>query len=160
MHCAQPPCVEACPKDAIYKREDGVVLIAKGKCNACEDQPGQIKLCMTACPYSAIQLNHEKGVVEACTFCVHRLEVGLEPACVRACLGRCLIFGDLNDPDSEISQKVKEAGDRVFILKPEEESGPSIWYISPEGANLDKVSLLTKVKPVFGYKSNYVKPTM
>ena len=160
MHCENPPCLEACPKDAIYKREDGVVLIAKGKCNACEDQPGQIRLCIPACPYSAIQFNQDKGTVEACTFCVHRLEVGLEPACVRACLGRCLIFGDLNDPDSRIAQKVKEAGDRAFVLKLEEECGPSILYINPDGVNLAKVSPLNEVKPIFGYKSNYVKPVM
>ena len=115
---------------------------------------------MPACPYSAVQFNPKKSTVEACTFCVHRLEVGLEPACVRACLGRCLTFGDLNDPDSEIARKVKEAGDRVFTLKPEEECGPSIWYINPDGVNLDKISPLTKFKPVFGYKSDYVKPTM
>lgn len=153
MHCADPPCIEACPKEAIYKREeDGLVLIAKGKCDACVDQPEGIKKCLPACPYGAIQFSEEKGVVEACTLCVHRLEVGLEPACVRACIARCLTFGDFDDPSSEVSQKVREAGNNIFVLKPEAGSKPSIRYIKPPGVSLDKLVCLDKAVVMYGFR--------
>lgn len=154
MHCARPPCVESCPKDAICKREDGIVLITGDKCNACEDQTEGIKKCIPACPYGAIQFSEEKGVVEACTLCVHRIDAGadLEPVCVRACIARCLTFGDFGDPDSEVSQKVREAGDNVFVLKPEEGSKPSVRYIKPPGVGLDQVARLDKAVVMYGFK--------
>lgn len=154
VHCENPPCVEACPKDAIYRNENGIVLIAKGKCNACVDQPEGIKKCIPACPYGAVQFSEEKGVVEACTLCAHRIEADadLEPACVRACIGRCLAFGDLNDPNSKISQKIKEAGDSVFVLKPEKGTNPSLRYIKPPGVSLDKVANLDKAVVMYGYE--------
>lgn len=153
MHCAVPPCVPACPKEAISKREeDGVVLIAKSRCDACVDQPEGIKKCIPACPYGAIQFSEEKNVVEACTLCVHRIDADLEPACVRACIARCLTFGDLNNPDSQISQKITEVGDRVFVLKPEEGSRPSIRYIAPEGIGAGRVSCLDKTAVMYGFK--------
>lgn len=159
-HCGDAPCIPSCPKEAISKRIDGIVLIAMDKCNACEDQPGQIKLCMPACPYGAIQFNEKKKAAEACTFCVHRIEVGQEPACVRACLGRCLTFGDLSDPKSEISQKAKKAGRRLFVLQEEKKTDPAVLYISPKGVDLKKISPLARVKPMYGYGAEYAKPTM
>ena len=152
MHCAAPPCVEACPKDAIHKREDGIVLIDKAKCNACADQPDGVKKCIPACPYGAIQFNEEESVAQAYTLCVHRIEENLKPACVRACVGNCLLFGDLGDPNSEVSQKVREAGDRVFVLKPEKETNPSLRYIRPPGVSLDKVSFIDKAEIIYGFK--------
>ncbi len=156
-HCKDAPCIPSCPKEAIYKRMDGITLIAKDKCNACEDQPGQIKLCMPACPYGAIQFNEKQKAAEVCTFCVHRIEVGQEPACVRACLGRCLTFGDFNDPKSEVSQKAKKAGKRLFVFQAEKKTHPAVKYIAPKGAG---ISLLAKVKPIYGYGSEFTKPTM
>ncbi len=147
MHCAEPPCVEACPKSAIHKREDGIVLIDKAKCNACIDQK-----CLLACPYGAIQFNDEKGVAQSCTLCVHRIEAGVKPACVRACVGACLEFGDLNNPNSEVSKKAKEAGERVFVLKPEKKTGPSIYYIRPKGLTQQAVSNLDNATSIFGFK--------
>lgn len=83
-HCAEPACMKACPVGAISKRsQDGIVLIDQAACIGC-------KYCSTACPYGAPQFNEETGVTEKCTFCVHRLDVGLEPACVTACLGGAL----------------------------------------------------------------------
>lgn len=159
-HCGDAPCIPSCPKEAISKRIDGIVLIAMDKCNACEDQPNRIKKCIPACPYGAIQFNEKKKAAETCTFCVHRIEVGQEPACVRACLGRCLTFGDLNDPKSEISQKVKKAGKRVFTLQAEKKTDPAVMYINPKDVDLKKISPLAKAKAMYGYGAEFAKPTM
>jgi molybdopterin-containing oxidoreductase family iron-sulfur binding subunit len=118
QHCAAPPCVDVCPTGASFKRADGIVLVDKHICIGC-------RYCMMACPYKARSFVHEtltdqkpyaprgKGTVESCTFCVHRIDAGREPACVEACAkvdggagGGALLFGDLNDPDSEISRRV------------------------------------------------------
>lgn len=157
MHCENPPCLEACPVDgAIYKREDGLVLIDKSKCDGCKDEP-KGPACIPACPYGALQFNDKKTVVEACTLCVQRLNAGLEPACVRACLGRALTFGDFNDPDSNVSKGLRLAGDRVFILKPERRTEPSVRYIRPPGVSLEKVSRLDKTEVIYGFqKQAYV----
>ncbi len=114
QHCAAPPCVDVCPTGASFKRADGIVLVDKHTCIGC-------RYCMMACPYKARSFVHEaltdqkpyaprgKGTVESCTFCVHRVDVGRTPACVEACAeagGGAMLFGDLNDPDSEISRRV------------------------------------------------------
>lgn len=92
FHCAQPACIAACPVEAaIIKREDdGIVLIDQDKCVGC-------RRCEFACPYGAPQMNFETEKVEKCTFCVHRLEAGLNPACVDTCVGRALHFGDMEE---------------------------------------------------------------
>lgn len=83
-HCAHPACMASCPADAISKRgQDGIVLIDQSKCIGC-------KYCATACPYGAPQFNETTGLMEKCTFCVHRIDAGLEPACVTSCLGGAL----------------------------------------------------------------------
>ena len=114
QHCAQPPCVDVCPTGASFKRADGIVLVDKHICIGC-------RYCMMACPYGARSFIHEaledqkphaprgKGTVEACTMCVHRVDAGKQPACVEACAsegGGAILFGDLNDPSSEISKVV------------------------------------------------------
>lgn len=114
QHCAEPPCVDVCPTGASFKRADGIVLVDKHSCIGC-------RYCMMACPYKARSFVHEplhgqkpsaprgKGTVESCTFCVHRVDKGQKPACVEACAsdGRgALTFGDLNDPDSDISRQI------------------------------------------------------
>lgn len=153
-HCANPPCVKACPKVAININIDSAVLISSAKCNACVDQPDGVKACISACPYGAIQFNPKKNVVESCTFCSHRLasDSNAEPACVRACTGRCLTFGDLNDPSSKISIKIREAGNRIFVLKPEKGTEPSVKYIRPSRLNLGKLADFTFTEVLYGYK--------
>jgi molybdopterin-containing oxidoreductase family iron-sulfur binding subunit len=114
QHCEKPPCVDVCPTGASFKRADGIVLVNKHTCIGC-------RYCMMACPYKARSFIHEtledqkahaprgKGTVESCTLCVHRVDAGRQPACVEACSdagGGAMLFGDLNDPDSEISQRV------------------------------------------------------
>ena len=120
QHCEKPPCVDVCPTGASFKREDGIVLVDKHICIGC-------RYCMMACPYKARSFVHEtlqdqmphaprgKGTVESCTFCVHRVDDGRTPACVEACSAEnhnAMIFGDLNDPDSEISTQLKQHNTR------------------------------------------------
>jgi len=90
MHCANPPCIPACPTNAIIKRADGIVLIDPDLCTGC-------MACIEACPFEAPQFNPEKNTVEMCTLCVHRIEKGLKPACVQHCPPGALQFGDIND---------------------------------------------------------------
>ena len=114
QHCSEPPCVDVCPTGASFKRVDGIVLVDKHICIGC-------RYCMMACPYAARSFIHEditdqklhaprgKGTVESCTMCVHRVDAGKIPACVEACStteNRSMIFGDLNDPNSEIAKAV------------------------------------------------------
>jgi molybdopterin-containing oxidoreductase family iron-sulfur binding subunit len=112
QHCEEPPCVDVCPTGASFKRVDGIVLVDKHICIGC-------RYCMMACPFKARSFVHEdvedqkphaprgKGTVESCTLCVHRVDKGGEPACVEACAAtghNAMVFGDLNDPASEISK--------------------------------------------------------
>ncbi|MEE8188668.1 MAG: 4Fe-4S dicluster domain-containing protein [Kiloniellales bacterium] len=114
QHCAEPPCVDVCPTGASFKRADGIVLVDKHTCIGC-------RYCMMACPYKARSFVHEavtgqksyaprgKGTVESCTFCVHRVDAERSPACVEACAdsgGGAMLFGDLHDPESEISKRI------------------------------------------------------
>jgi molybdopterin-containing oxidoreductase family iron-sulfur binding subunit len=111
QHCERPPCVDVCPTQASFKRADGIVLVDRHRCIGC-------RYCMMACPYKARSFVHEplqdqkpdvprgKGTVEACTLCVHRIDQGLQPACAGACQNKAILFGDLNDANSEIYKKV------------------------------------------------------
>ena len=120
LHCEHPPCVDVCPTGASFKREDGIVLVDKHICIGC-------RYCMMACPYKARSFIHEslqdqmpyaprgKGTVESCTFCVHRVDAGETPACVEACTAEnhnAMVFGDLNDPASEISKQLEQHSSR------------------------------------------------
>ena len=120
LHCEKPPCVDVCPTGASFKREDGIVLVDKHTCIGC-------RYCMMACPYKARSFIHEtlqdqlphaprgKGTVESCTFCVHRVDEDRTPACVEACTAEnhnAMVFGDLNDPSSEISKQLKQHSTR------------------------------------------------
>jgi molybdopterin-containing oxidoreductase family iron-sulfur binding subunit len=115
QHCENPPCVDVCPTGASMKRADGIVLVDRHICIGC-------RYCMMACPYKARSFVHEpltdqnpevprgKGCVESCTFCVQRVDRGEEPACVDACNAnghQAMLFGDLMDPESAISQALK-----------------------------------------------------
>jgi Fe-S-cluster-containing dehydrogenase component len=100
QHCEDAPCVSVCPTGASYINDDGVVLVDRERCIGC-------KYCMTACPYNARIQDHETGEVEKCRFCVLSDDGSVpEPACVNTCVTKARIFGDLDDPKSEISQAI------------------------------------------------------
>jgi len=90
MHCADAPCISACPEGAITRRADGIVLINESSCIGC-------KYCMEFCPFGALQFNDTKGVVEKCTLCVERLDKGLKPMCELHCPTRAISSGDINE---------------------------------------------------------------
>ena len=97
--CDAAPCVTACPTGAMFARRDGIVDFDKSICIGC-------KACIAACPYDAIFMNPEDHAAEKCNFCAHRLDVGLEPACVVVCPTEAILVGDLNDPSSRVAQMV------------------------------------------------------
>ena len=121
-HCEEPPCVPVCPVGATFKRKDGIVLVDGDRCVGCA-------YCVQACPYDARFINHDTGKADKCTFCSHRVEAGLLPACVETCVGGARIFGDLNDASSDISRRLKAAAGTVSVLKPEAGTTPRVFYI-------------------------------
>lgn len=119
-HCDEPPCVTRCPADATYKTADGSVQIDVDKCIGC----GR---CVRDCPYGARFMNEATDTAEKCNFCMHRVAVGLLPACVETCVGGARIFGDLNDPTSAVAQLVSK--EKVQVLKPEKGTRPHVFYL-------------------------------
>ncbi|WP_305067723.1 4Fe-4S dicluster domain-containing protein [Luteimonas suaedae] len=129
LHCETPACVTVCPTGASYKRaEDGIVLVDEDKCIGC-------KLCSWACPYGAREYSEVDGVMKKCTLCVDRIyneqldESERVPACVQACPTRARHFGDLGDPDSDVSKLVAERGG--VALMPELGYAPVNRYLPP-----------------------------
>jgi len=119
-HCDTPPCVYCCPCGASHIHDrGGVVLVHHDKCSGC-------KACIAACPYDA-RFIHPDGYADKCTFCIHRVEKGLEPACVAVCPTHCMHFGDLDDPNSNVSLLLKSR--RAHALLTEAGTKPQIWYL-------------------------------
>ncbi len=118
-HCTDAPCVTICPVNALEKRADGIVDIDRDACIGC-------RACMQACPYDAIYLNEDRGAVEKCHFCAHRVEKGLEPACAIVCPETAIIAGDLDDPTSTISQMIR--ANATSVRRPEQGTGPNVHY--------------------------------
>jgi Fe-S-cluster-containing dehydrogenase component len=155
MHCEHAPCVDVCPVQATYHREDGLVAMDYDRCIGC-------RYCMVACPYGARVFNWEdrtdenpqvptwgepeierrpRGVVEKCTFCVHRLDAAKErglrpgidraatPACVNICPTNARVFGDLRDPESPVSLALKNR--EAVVLRSELGTHPRVFYLLP-----------------------------
>ena len=129
LHCETPDCVTVCPTGASYKRaEDGIVLVDEDKGIGC-------KLCSWACPYGAREYSAVEGVMKKCTLCVDRIyndnleEAERQPACVQACPTRARHFGDLGDPESDISKLVAARGG--VDLMPELGYQPVNQYLPP-----------------------------
>ena len=149
MQCDEPSCLEVCPTGATVKQDDGIVVVEKDKCMGC-------KYCMMACPYGprysvetwesyfpeGLPLSpYEEfardywieqsgvGVATKCDFCRDRIAEDREPACVEACSAKARIFGDLDDPDSEVSFLIKRY--RGEVLKPELGNKPKVYYLAP-----------------------------
>jgi Fe-S-cluster-containing dehydrogenase component len=119
-HCDAPPCVYCCPCGASHVHErGGVVLVYHEKCVGC-------KACMAACPYDA-RFVHPEGYVDKCTFCIHRVEKGMNPACVSVCPTHCMYFGDLEDANSEVIRLLNER--RSHDLLNSAGTKPQIWYL-------------------------------
>ena len=122
--CSDPHCVTVCPTGATYKREeDGIVVIDPDTCIGC-------KYCIQACPYDVRFINPDTGTADKCDFCLHRVEKGVMPSCVNTCPGKARIFGDLNDPDSEISKVLNT--NNVTVLRPEIGTKPNVFYIDAD----------------------------
>ena len=124
-HCSNPPCVPVCPVGATFKQPDGEVVVNAERCVGCA-------YCVQACPYDARFINHETGKADKCTFCTLRLQAGLLPACVETCVGGARLFGDLNDPHSEINRLMALHKDELKTLKPEAGTHPNVFYIGLE----------------------------
>jgi Fe-S-cluster-containing dehydrogenase component len=129
--CEDAPCVAACPTAAMYRRPDGIVDFDKAACIGC-------KACIAACPYDAIFINPEDHSAEKCNFCAHRLDVGLEPACVTVCPTEAIRIGDLNDPTSSVTRMVNRGV--VAVRRPEKETRPKLFYRGAHQTTLDPLA--------------------
>jgi len=129
--CAHAPCVIACPTAAMFKRADGIVDFDKSICIGC-------KACMAACPYDAIFINPEDHSAEKCNFCAHRIDVGLEPACVVVCPTQAILIGDMNDQSSYVAQIINR--EPVNVRRPEKETLPKLFYKGAHQATLDPLA--------------------
>jgi Fe-S-cluster-containing dehydrogenase component/formate-dependent nitrite reductase membrane component NrfD len=127
-HCTDAPCVEICPTESLYFREDGIVDFDKDRCIGC-------KSCMQACPYDALYIDPETHTAAKCNYCAHRVDVGLEPACVNVCPEEAIISGDMHDPNSKITQLLSRQS--VKVRKPEKGTVPNLFYIDADDASLD-----------------------
>ncbi len=120
-HCDRPPCVTCCPTGASHVEPLGhVVLVTADRCIGC-------KACLAACPYDARYV-HPDGYADKCTFCLHRVREGRLPACVAVCPTHCMHFGDLDDPDSEVSRLL--ASRRHHALATAAGTEPRIFYLT------------------------------
>lgn len=127
-HCSSAPCVTMCPVTALYKRDDGIVDFDNDRCIGC-------KACTQACPYDALYIDPVENTAAKCNYCSHRVDIGLQPACVVVCPEQAIIAGDMSDPLSEISKLLAEQ--ETSVRKPEKETGPNVFYIDAKAASLE-----------------------
>ena len=129
--CDDPPCVTACPTAAMHRRADGIVDFDKAICIGC-------KACIAACPYDAIFINPQDHSAEKCNFCAHRLDVGLEPACVVVCPTQAILVGDMRDPLSAVGEIIHR--DAVSVRRPEKGTKPKLFYKGADQVTLDPLA--------------------
>lgn len=103
QHCTDAPCVSVCPTGASHTTDDGTVMVDHSKCIGC-------KYCMEACPYHARIEQHDTGTVEKCIFCKYLVQDGGRPACETTCITGARLFGDLDDPESELNKEIIAQG--------------------------------------------------
>ncbi|RJR22221.1 MAG: dehydrogenase [Nitrospiraceae bacterium] len=119
-HCASAPCIEGCEEHALYRNQQGVVLLDDTKCTGCQ-------MCYDKCPYNAISVSPDRGTAEKCDFCyTRRLMQGLLPVCVQNCMGKAMVFGDINDKKSDISLALEN--NNVKALNPDLGTNPLVFY--------------------------------
>ena len=129
--CSSAPCVPACPTSAMFARHDGIIDFDKSSCIGC-------KACIAACPYDAIFINPEDKSAEKCNFCAHRIDIGLEPACVVVCPTQAILVGDMTDPLSQVNQII--ARQPVTVRKPEKDTRPKVHYKGATNMTLDPLA--------------------
>jgi Fe-S-cluster-containing dehydrogenase component/formate-dependent nitrite reductase membrane component NrfD len=125
--CADAPCMNICPTSALFRRRDGIVDLNGDACIGC-------RACMVACPYDQLFIDPNTRTAEKCNFCANRLESNLEPACVSVCPTECRIFGDLDDPTSEVARIAQR--EAFMVRKPEKGTGPKILYLGGDEATM------------------------
>ena len=141
--CDEAPCVRICPTNALFKRRDGIVDLNGASCIGC-------RACMEACPYDQLFIDPNTHTAEKCNFCANRVENKLQPACVSVCPTECRIFGDLDDPASEVAQIVQR--EAFMLRKPEKGTQPKIFYL---GAEESVIRPEASVRPLY-YKEGQV----
>ena len=144
--CTDAPCVTACPTSAMFKREDGIVDFDKSACIGC-------KACIAACPYDAIFINPEDHSAEKCNFCAHRIDVGLEPACVVVCPVEAILVADLNDTDAKATQLINR--EPVAVRRPEKDTKPNVFYRGAHQATLDPLAARRPEGDIFAFANQY-----
>ncbi|MDH5602980.1 MAG: 4Fe-4S dicluster domain-containing protein, partial [Cyclobacteriaceae bacterium] len=127
-HCTDAPCVEICPVEALHTREDGIVDFDNNRCIGC-------KSCMQACPYDSLYIDPETHTAAKCNYCAHRVDIGLEPACVVVCPEEAIVSGDMENPASKISHLISRQ--QVKVRKPEKSTKPNLFYIDGDEASLN-----------------------
>ena len=127
-HCTDAPCVNICPVEALYTRDDGIVDFDNNRCIGC-------KSCMQACPYDALYIDPDNKTAAKCNYCAHRVEVGRAPACVEVCPEHAIIAGDMDNPNTEISFLLSR--EQVTVRKPEKGTNPNLFYINGDFQSLN-----------------------
>jgi Fe-S-cluster-containing dehydrogenase component/formate-dependent nitrite reductase membrane component NrfD len=155
-HCDDAPCVAICPTKALFTRADGIVDFDRDRCIGC-------KSCMQACPYDALHIDPETHTAAKCNYCAHRVDQGLQPACVIVCPEQAIIAGDLEDPASEIARLVGR--ESVRVRRPEQGTKPKVYYIgadehaiSPEASDGGQADLYMFLRPARLTGSGTVAP--
>ena len=134
-HCTDAPCVKGCPTQALFIRDDGIVDFDSNSCIGC-------KMCMQACPYDAIYIDENTHTAAKCNFCAHRIDSGLEPACVQVCPTQSIWMGDIDDPSSGISKFLSITP--VNVRTPEQGTRPNVYYVGADQAVLDPLAAPVK----------------
>ncbi len=146
-HCDNAPCVDICPVTALYRREDGIVDFDNRRCIGC-------RACMQACPYDALYIDPETHTAAKCNYCAHRVDRGLEPACVNVCPTHAIVSGDLDDPKSEIS--MLRSQHQVTVRKPEKGTLPALFYIDGDMVSLNPTATEVSNDSVWGSQTRGV----
>ena len=130
-HCTDAPCVKICPTQSLFTRPDGIVDFDGERCIGC-------KSCLQACPYDALYIDEDTHTAAKCNFCAHRVDSGLEPACVVVCPTHSIWVGDLDDETTGISRLIAEHP--VTVRSPEQKTGPNVFYLGADRAVLDPLA--------------------
>ncbi len=144
MHCDDPPCVRVCPSGASAKLDSGFVVVDEEKCIGCQ-------YCLNACPYDARVFDETRKVAQKCSFCYERVQQGQSPACVQTCMALARLFGDTENPDSEIARALaRRTAHRV--------PGTSILYVAPKNLQPDYLPAAASIPGYVSTWKNFVQP--